>query len=450
MVSSIGGLTEMAAEPDMSFFTSLLKKELVVAMGCTEPAAAALAGASARRAFGVMPDRILIRASRDIIKNAMHAGIPHTELKGINAAVALGVSGGDPARGLNIFSSLDSGTEDKARSLLRSGKIKLELAERVPPVFIEVRFEAGARRLAARIRDNHSRVEIVEDPGDESGPDKPAGPLRETELGLPAIYEYTSRVSPEEISFLVDGARTNLELARHSIETGYGIQVGKTMIGEGENTGNGRASPDYLFRLGASLAAAASDARMAGCSMPVVINSGSGNQGITVSVPVLVLAEGFGAGPEETARALCLAHLTALMITARKDRLSALCGAFTAAIGTAAGFVRLLGGDYRDTERCIGNMVGNLIGLLCDGAKGSCALKIYSCVEAAAMGAKIAMAGRSIPPSEGVLGGSLDETLEAIRKISHEGMVPLDKTVLDLMLEKNRILVDSDRDLMIV
>jgi L-cysteine desulfidase len=422
----------MIAKPDRSFFSSLLKKELVVAMGCTEPAAAALAGASARRAFGATPDRILVRASRDIIKNAMHAGIPHTELKGINAAVALGIAGGDPAGGLNIFSSLEPDAEEKARNLLGSGKMKLELAEGVPPVFIEVRFEAGPRRLAARIRDDHSRVEIVENPGDEPGPEKAAGSLRETELKLPAIYEYAGQVPLEEISFLVEGARTNLELARHSIETGYGIQVGKTLINEQD-----RSSPDYFFHLGASLAAAASDARMAGCSMPVVINSGSGNQGITVSVPVLVLAGGLDASREETARALCLAHLTALMITARKDRLSALCGAFTAAIGTAAGFVRLLGGDYGDIERCISNMVGNLIGLLCDGAKGSCALKIYSCVEAAAMGAKIALAGRSLPP-EGVLGSTLEETLDAVRKISHEGMVPLDKTVLDLMLKKSQ------------
>jgi L-cysteine desulfidase len=420
-------------KPEAAFFTSLLKRELVVATGCTEPAAAALAGAAARKAFGAAPERIRIRASRDIIKNAMHAGIPRTDMKGINAAAALGIAGGDPAGGLDIFSTLAPGTERKARDLLDSGKMKLELAEEVPPVFIEVLFEAGDKRVAARIQDSHDRVEIIENPGDYSGPRRAAGPVRETELGLPAIYEYTSRVPAEEIFFLVDGAKTNLELARHSVETGYGIQVGKTMIDE---EGKGGSSPDYLFHLGASLAAAASDARMAGCSMPVVINSGSGNQGITVSVPVLVLAGGFGASREETARALCLAHLTALMITARKDRLSALCGAFTAAVGTAAGFVRLLGGGYGDTERCIANMVGNLIGLLCDGAKGSCALKIYSCVEAAAMGAKIAMAGRSIPPSEGVLGSSLDETLEAIGRISHEGMVPLDRTVLGLMLEK--------------
>jgi L-cysteine desulfidase len=423
-------------KPGAAFFTSLLKKELVAAMGCTEPAAAALAGASARKAFGMMPERIFIRASRDVIKNAMHAGIPHTDMRGINAAAALGIAGGDPAESLNIFSSLAPDAEKKARGLLGSGKVRLELAEDVPQVFIEVLLEAGDKRVAARIQDSHDRVEIIENPRNGSGPCRAAGAVQETELDLPGIYEYAGQVPAEEIFFLVDGARTNLEIARHSVKTGYGIQVGRIMIDEGENGGKDRTSPDYLFRLGAALAAAASDARMAGCSMPVVINSGSGNQGITISVPVLVLADGLGSSREDTARALCLAHLTALMITARKDRLSALCGAFTAAIGTAVGFVRLLGGAYGDMERCIGNMVGNLIGILCDGAKGSCALKIYSCVEAAAMGAKIALAGHSIPPSEGVLGSSLEETLEAIRKISHDGMVPLDKTVLGLMLEK--------------
>jgi L-cysteine desulfidase len=422
-------------KPDAAFFTSLLKKELVLAAGCTEPAAAALAGAAAQRAFGVTPERILVRASRDIIKNAMYAGIPHTDMKGISAAAALGIAGGDPDAGLNIFSSLPPDTERKARDLLGSGKLKLELAEGVPSVFIEVRFQAGDKCIAARIQNCHDQVKIIENPGSGFGSCCAAEAVQKTELGLPAIYEYVHRIPAEEIFFLVDGARTNLEIARHSINTGYGIQVGKTMI---EGGGGDTASPDYLFHLGAALAAAASDARMAGCSMPVVINSGSGNQGITVSVPVLVLADGLGVSREDTARALCLAHLTALMITARKDRLSALCGAFTAAIGTAAGFVKLLGGDYGDIERCISNMVGNLIGLLCDGAKGSCALKIYSCVEAAAMGAKIALAGRSVPPSEGVLGSSLEETLEMIRKISHDGMVPLDKTVLGLMLEKTR------------
>ncbi len=418
-------------------FITLLKKELVVAMGCTEPAAAALAGATARSALGEEPTRVLIRASREIIKNAMHAGIPHTDLKGIRAAVALGIAGGETSRGLNILSGIEPGVEQRAREYLDSGKMELELVEGAPPVFVEVRLDAGTRRIAARILHEHSHAEVLEASEFEKKETFPveAPAASGPQLDLPLIYDFAARVPLEDIDFLVDGAKTNLELAQYSMEAGYGIRVGKITL---ESYGDASPIVDYLFRQGASVAAAASDARMAGCPMPVVINSGSGNQGITVSVPVLVMAEGLGRSREETARALCLAHLTALMMTSRKDRLSALCGAFTAAIGTAAGYISLLGGTYTKTEHCINIMIANLIGLLCDGAKGSCALKIYSCVEAAALAVKLAMAGSSVPAAEGILDYTLDETLLAVQKISHEGMIPLDKTVLSLMMNKTQ------------
>jgi L-cysteine desulfidase len=452
-------------EGKAAFFTGLLKRELVTAVGCTEPAAAALAAASARKALALEPETALVRASRDIIKNAMHAGIPNCSLKGIHAAVALGLAAGDPEQGLNILAGLDERAEAGARLYLDSGRINVELAPDVPPLFIEVWLTGRGRCRGARIEGQHDRVEILEAreaaglpaaPGLRAG--GPAGELagklgpedsafcpvaagRAQNMGeftLAELCEYVDSVAFDAIAWLVGAARTNMELAQHSVEKGYGIQVGKTMAGCGLSAGGiGPGQREaYLFCRGAALAAAASDARMAGCPMPVVINSGSGNQGITVSVPVLVLAEGLGKGPEETARALCLAQLTALMMTARKDRLSALCGAFTSAVGTAAGYVRLLGGAYGDLERCVSNMVGNLLGILCDGAKGSCALKIYTCVEAAAMGATVAMAGHAVPPSEGVVGCDLEETLGRVRKISHEGMIPLDRTVLDIMLEK--------------
>ncbi|MDR3248914.1 MAG: L-serine ammonia-lyase, iron-sulfur-dependent, subunit alpha [Treponema sp.] len=417
------------------FFTTLLKRELVTAMGCTEPAAVALAAASARKALGEVPEKVLVRASRDIIKNAMHAGIPNCSLKGIHAAAALGLAGGDSEAGLNILAGLDAGAEAEAQSYLDRGLIEVELAEDVPPIFIEIWLEGGGKQRGARILNEHQAVEILGDMGPGIGrtSGRVSTGLPEADLAgefsLAELCAYTDSVPLPAISWLTGAAKTNMALACHSVENGYGIQVGKTMSGD-------IGDREDLFRRGAVLAAAASDARMAGCAMPVVINSGSGNQGITVSVPVLVLAEGLGKGEEEIARALCLAHLAALMMTARKDRLSALCGAFTAAVGTAAGYVRLLGGGYDDLDRCVNNMVGNLMGILCDGAKGSCALKIYTCVEAAALGAKIALAGHRAPPLEGVLGGNLDETLALVRKISHEGMIPLDKTVLGILLQK--------------
>ena len=414
------------------YFTGLLKKELICAMGCTEPAAAALAGAAARVELGLKPEQIRIRASRDIIKNAMHVGIPNSTLKGISAAVALGIAVGDPSESLSILANTSKSQEDEARAFLSGGMIKLDLAEAVPPIFIEVELEARGKTACARVEHEHHNVKIFKNGKKTASSTRAENNSPENSfLTLARIHEYSENIPLEEIAFLIKAAETNLSIAEHSMKTGYGIGVGPAMAaGENNNT------LEYFFRKGSSLAAAASDARMAGCAMPVVINSGSGNQGITISVPVLVLARGLNAGDEETARSLCLAHLTALMITSRKDRLSALCGAFTASIGTAVGFIRLLKGSEEDMNNIVDNMVANLIGIICDGAKGSCAMKIYSCVQAAAMSTKIVLAGRSVSRAEGIVGENMDNNLTYIQRISHDGMAPLDRVVLDIMLEK--------------
>jgi L-cysteine desulfidase len=417
-----------AGENDEKSFLSLFQEELLTAMGCTEPAAVALAGAAARESLGALPEMILIRASRDIIKNTMNVGIPNTPLKGITAAAALGIAIGNPAGGLNILSALSEEQESAAAQLTRSGTIKLELVRDVPSVFIEIRLGRGRRTITARIVDKHDRVEIFDDHKEMvSNYSK----LEDrTGLLMPEkIFTFVNAVGFEKIEFLIDAAEVNLNLAEHSASVGYGIKVGKTML-------SGGCDEKDLFHLGASLAAAASDARMAGCSKPVIINSGSGNQGITVSVPVLILARGLGKSRDETARALCLSQLIALMLTGRKDRLSALCGVFTAAVGTGAGFVRIMGGNDQAVIYCIKNMIGNLMGMICDGAKGSCALKIYTCVKAAELSARLAMAGNSIPDSEGILANRLEDTLNIVEKISCQGMIPLDETILEIMLEK--------------
>jgi L-cysteine desulfidase len=423
----IGNRAEESAA-DEEAFLDLFQEELVTAMGCTEPAAVALAGAAARESLGAVPDMVLIRASRDIIKNTMNVGIPNTPLKGIAAAAALGIVIGNPAEGLNILSGLSKEQEFAAAQLARSGAIKLELVRDVPPVFIEVRLGGGGKSITAQIVDKHDRVEIFDAAKKAvSTRAKPAG--RAGLLTPEKIFGFVQNVKLEKIGFLIDAAEVNLNLAEHSASVGYGIKVGKTMLSGGRNESD-------LFHLGASLAAAASDARMAGCSKPVIINSGSGNQGITVSVPVLILARGLEKTRDETARALCLSQLIALMLTERKDRLSALCGVFTAAIGTGAGFVRLMGGGDQAVIFCIKNMIGNLMGMICDGAKGSCALKIYTCVMAAELSARLAMEGNSIPDFEGILAGRLEDTLTIVEKISHQGMIPLDETILEVMIEK--------------
>jgi L-cysteine desulfidase len=428
MMNDILGKQVEEVITDEKSFLSLFQEELVTAMGCTEPAAVALAGAAARESLGVLPDVILIRASRDIVKNTMNVGIPNTPLKGIAAAAALGVAIGNPADGLNILAGLGKEQESAAARLACSGMIKLELVKDVPSVFIEIRLEGGGKNITARIVDKHDKVEILDtNKKFISNQVKPAD--KASFLTPEKIFGFVNTVNLEKIEFLIDAAEVNLDLAEHSARVGYGIKVGKTML-------SGNPDEKDLFHLGASLAAAASDARMAGCSRPVIINSGSGNQGITVSVPVLILARGLGKSRDEIARALCLSQLVALMLTERKERLSALCGVFTAAVGTGAGFVRILGGNDQAVICCIKNMIGNLMGMICDGAKGSCALKIYTCVKAAELSARLAMAGNSIPDSEGILAGRLEDTLSIVEKISRQGMIPLDETILEVMIEK--------------
>jgi L-cysteine desulfidase len=428
MMNDIIGNHIKETTADEKPFLNLFQEELVTAMGCTEPAAVALAGAAARESLDAAPDTILIRASRDIIKNTMNVGIPNTPLKGITAAAALGIVIGNPVNGLNILSALSEEQESAAARLTRSGTIKLELVRDVPSVFIEVCLGKEGRNITARIADKHDRVEILN--ANNEVISSKAKPADKAGLLTPKkIFNFVRSVNPEKIEFLIDAAEVNLNLAEHSAKVGYGIGVGKTMLSGGSNEQN-------IFHVGASLAAAASDARMAGCSKPVIINSGSGNQGITVSVPVLILARGLGKSRDETARALCLSQLIALMLAERKGRLSALCGVFTAAVGTGAGFVRIMGGNDQAVTFCIKNMIGNLMGMICDGAKGSCALKIYTCVKAAELSARLAMAGSSIPDSEGILADRLEDTLNIVEKISHQGMIPLDETILEVMIEK--------------
>lgn len=423
----------------------VLKKELIEAMGCTEPAAAALAGATAaralRREFGLEPERIFVAASRDIIKNAMSVGLPNSSLKGLKAAVVLGAMSGNPENGLAVFASIDPEAEDRAMAFLDGERIDLVLKEGAPPIFIEVTALAGRHEATATIAHLHDRLESLRIDGDERI--GLSGDGAEVPSGMPAIFpngypsfpqmiDFADSVDPAAVSFLVDAAVINMRLSDHSLGDHYGIEVGRQSI---TFAGNRSAVIDALNRASAK-AAAASDARMAGSPLPVVINSGSGNQGITTTVPVAVLAEGIGASRESLTRALALSSIVAIAIASRKGRLSSLCGAFTAAIGTACGFVRLLGGGRDEINRAVNNMVGNLTGIICDGAKGTCALKIDSAVHAAALCAVMAMDGKGAPADAGIVGSDADASIDHLERIVCEGMDVTDRTILDIMLTK--------------
>ncbi len=423
----------------------VLRKELIEAMGCTEPAAAALAGAVAahalREEFALEPEGISVAASRDIIKNAMSVGLPNSSLRGLKAAVVLGAVSGNPQDGLAVLAGVTPEAEVRTRFFLDGGMVVLALREEAPAVFIEVSARAGGHEAVATISHLHDRLESLRVDGKERLELHGGG--RDLQAGVPAIFpngyptfaqmiDFADSVEPDSISFLVDAAIVNIRLSEHSLVQHYGIEVGRQSM---TFAGNRSAIIDAL-NIAAAKAAAASDARMAGSPLPVVINSGSGNQGITVMVPVAVLAERIGASRESLARALALSSIVAIAIAARKGRLSSLCGAFTAAIGTACGFVRLLGGGRTEINYAVNSMVGNLTGIICDGAKGTCALKIDSAVHAAALSALMAMDGKGASADAGIVGSDADASIDHLERIVCEGMDVTDRTILDIMLAK--------------
>ncbi|HKM06398.1 MAG TPA: L-serine ammonia-lyase, iron-sulfur-dependent, subunit alpha [Sphaerochaeta sp.] len=422
----------------MDKFLELLKKEMRPAMGCTEPAASALAGAKAGSLLGTIPTSVEVITSRDMVKNAMGVGLPNCSLKGIQAAVALGVCGGSVEKGLSILSEI---TEEQLR-LATKLPVSLSISTEVPSLYIKVTAHSGSSSAVAVISGEHDRFSFLQKDDDVllSLPvDNCSSVLEKSDedviskATLSDLLAYADSAPPEAIELCLAAKDTNLIIAEHAVRNEYGLSVGRIAA---ESLNQEPGSLSEAFSLASALAAAASDARMAGCPLPVIINSGSGNQGITLTVPLAVVASYLKTSPERLGKALVLSELVGLSLTARKNRLSALCGAFTAAIGTACGLVYLLDGDIAIMDRAINTMIGNLTGIICDGAKMTCSLKIYSCVEAANLACKLAFRGYSPGNESGIVGKSSVESMDFLSRISREGMEETDKTILSIMLGK--------------
>ncbi len=420
-------------------YVSILRRELKTAMGCTEPAAAALAGSLARETLGRTPEQIQVFASRDMIKNVMGVGIPNSTHTGLEAAVLLGVFYGEPDNGLNILSSISDSSQEELARFREQGKIRVLLAEEVPSVYIRVLISEGADSASVTISDEHDHVvEKVRngiilfhaEPAAETAAEEAVFP---DDWSINGIVDFVQHAPEEDLLFLLDVAETNRAIAEHALKNSFGLNVGRIMY---EDLAGGINTRDDAFKYGAVLASAASDARMAGCSLPVIINSGSGNQGITATLPPYVFGTFLEADQQTLVRAMALSHLVAIFLAYHKGRLSALCGAFTAAIGTSCAYVYLLGGDGKQIENAINIMVANLMGILCDGAKKTCALKIYSCVDSAAMSAKLAINDCYVGSESGILGNDSLTTITNVQKVSHEGMEMTDKTILNIMVNK--------------
>lgn len=416
----------------------LLKNEITEALGCTEPACAALAGAKAKDILGAPVIRAEVYVSRDMMKNAMGVSIPNSELTGIQAAVSLGLAVGNSDRGLSVLSLVT----DKEREAAKGMNVSVKLASNVPALYIAVKAYSVSSTSFVSIEDEHDRFSRLEKDGRSLEVDNLFTRECSTELdhdylnelSLCDVIDYAENLDEEVKELLLHAADVNMQISYAGLEQEWGLSVGSTMF---SSVGKIECVDDAM-RKGAALAASGSDARMSGSCRPVMINSGSGNQGITVTVPVVVVAEYLKLGREKLARALAISELIGLVLTNRKSRLSALCGAFTASIGTAVAWTYLLGGDVESMNMSINNMIGNLTGIICDGAKRTCALKIYSSLISASVATHLALKGKSASAESGIVGSDGLESILHLSRISKEGMEATDKTILDIMLEKGK------------
>lgn len=416
---------------------ALVKREVVPAIGCTEPIAVALCVAKATETLGVKPEKINVWLSANILKNAMGVGIPGTGMIGLPIAIALGALIGKSEYQLEVLKDSTPEAVEAGKHFIDEKRISIALKPDITEkLYIEVRCEAGENCATAIIAGGHTSFVYVARDG-EVLLDKQAVSGEEEEeavpdLNLRKVYDFAMTAPLDEIRFILDTARLNKAAAERSFQGNYGHGLGKMLRGTYEH----KVMGDSVFSHILSYTSGACDARMAGAMIPVMSNSGSGNQGISATLPVLVYAEENGKSEEELIRALMLSHLTVIYIKESLGRLSALCGCVVAATGSSCGITWLMGGTYEQITYAVQNMIANLTGMICDGAKPSCALKVTTGVSTAVLSAIMAMENRCVTSVEGIIDADVDQSIRNLTKIGSQGMNETDKLVLDIMTSK--------------
>lgn len=416
---------------------NLIKREVVPAIGCTEPAAVSLCVAKATELLGNLPERISLSLSGNIIKNAMGVGIPGTGMIGLPIAVALGAIIGKSEYGLEVLKDVDDHSLSEGKKYISEDRIKISHCQDAPSnLYIDVIVESGEHFSRAIISESHQNFIYLDKEGNilldkrgESG--SGAKEDEDIKLNTSLVYEFAMNAPLEKISFILEAGKLNSEAAKVGMTGKYGHSLGSTIISGGQSLFG--SSP--LERI-MSMTSAACDARMGGAPIAVMSNSGSGNQGITATMPVVCYADDIKATEEQRIRALILSHLTSIYIKQSLGRLSALCGCVVASTGASAGLVYLMGGDFEQVCSAIKNMVANLTGMICDGAKPACAMKISSGVSTAVMSAMLAMNGKCVSSSEGIISDDIDKTIHNLTSIGREAMSETDRLVLKIMVDK--------------
>lgn len=416
-----------------SAYTEILKEELMAAMGCTEPIALAYAASIARRELNDLPDKVLVQTSGSIIKNVKSVIVPNTgHLKGIPAAVSAGIVAGNPDKELEVIADVSKEDIKNIEKFMQEKEIIVEHLDEGFIFDIVITLYKGEDYAKVHIINSHTNVVLVEHnhrilKSSDCLNDMPSDTAKYELLNMKDIWDYVNHVDLADIKELLDRQIAyNMAIAEEGLQSDYGANIGKVILSNDANSLKSRA---------AAMAAAGSDARMNGCELPVIINSGSGNQGITVSVPVITYAKELKSTEEQLYRALALSNLTAIHQRTPIGRLSAYCGAVNAGAAAGAGIAYLSGGDYEAVIHTVVNALAIVSGIICDGAKASCAGKIAFAVEAGILGYNMYMQGQQFYGGDGIVKKGIEDTLKSVGRLGKDGMKGTNEEIIKIMLE---------------
>ena len=422
------------SDPRYQAYIQILKEELIPAMGCTEPIALAYAGAVAKKTLGEQPDKVKVEASGSIIKNVKSVIVPNTgHLKGINAAVTAGIVAGDPDKKLEVIAQVSSEQIQQMKQFMKEVPIEIEHLAGGCTFDIIVTVYHGESYAKVRIANYHTNIVLIEKNGEvlrseAVSDDSEDGLTDRTLLDMEHIWDFATTVDINDVKELLDQQiACNVAIAEEGLKNDYGANIGKVLLDMDGDDVRVRAK---------AMAAAGSDARMNGCEMPVVINSGSGNQGMTASIPVIEFARELQVSHDKLLRALVLSNLVTIHLKTGIGTLSAYCGAVSAGCGSGAGIAYLYGGDYEVIAHTIVNSLAIVSGIICDGAKASCAAKISAAVDAGIMGYEMYIQGQQFYGGDGIVTHGVENTIRNVGQLAKEGMCETDKEIIRIMVER--------------
>ncbi len=420
-------------------YEALLRREVIPALGCTEPIACAYAASWAASVLGSKPDSISVSGSRNILKNAMSVGIPGSDMVGLPIAAALGALGGKPDRQLEVLADITPEQVSESREMVTSGKVSVTQEQDVEPLYVSVTLTSGAHTAKAVVQRCHTQLtDLILDGRALRHEELPAvtvGAEQTEQTSVQDIRAFCKSVDAERLAFLKAGGEMNLRMSELGLSGGYGMGVGRSLADAGRSAS---LVGDDIGSDAVAATAAACDARMAGAQLPVMSVAGSGNQGLVCTIPVAVYARRLGKDEQSLLRAVALSELITIHIKRQIGRLSALCGCgIAASVGAGCGILYQMGGSDTQSDYVIKNMIAGITGMVCDGAKAGCALKVANALGAATQCAALALNNVCVPSIDGIVDGDLEKTIANLGSVGRDGMAQADQLILNLMTSKS-------------